>query len=387
MEPWGELDTLAGSAYVYPDFEAITGVLRTLGVGPDFEADPSLRFIHRREGSTDFYFVANSQTNGLQTTCAFRVSGKWPELWDPITGQVTRVAVFEEKDGRTFVPLSFEPAGSVFVVFRESNRSSKAKQQVIVDVRRDGQQIVPEAGKSIPSSAPVNLSADRTKQIQALVWQPGHYELKTAAGKIHSLDVPLLPAPLVLQGPWEVQFQARRGAPEQVTLDSLMDWAQHTNNGIRYFSGTATYHKSFNLPSSLVGNGQRTFLDLGNVMVMAQVSLNGKALGTLWKPPYKVEITGAVKTGENQLEIKVVNLWVNRLIGDEELADDSERNPEGTLKGWPQWLLDGQPSTTGRYSFTSWRLWKRGSPLQPSGLLGPVTIVAARELHVSKSGK
>jgi hypothetical protein len=359
-------------------------VLKTLGILPDFEADPSLRFIHRRQGSTDFYFVANSQTNWLQATCAFRVSGKWPELWDPVTGQVSRVAVFEEEDGRTLVPLSFEPAGSIFVVFRDSNRS-KAKQSSIVDIQRDGQQIVPELRKAIPSPAPVNLSASRAGQIQALVWQPGHYELKTTSGKVHSLDVPLLPAPLVLQGPWEVRFQAGRGAPERITLDALMDWAQHTNNGIKYFSGTATYHKPFNLPAVLVGSRQRVFLDLGNVMVMAQVSLNGKALGTLWKPPYKVEITDAVNSGANQLEVKVVNLWVNRLIGDEELPEDSERNPDGTLKQWPQWLADDKPGPTGRYSFTTWRLWKKGSPLQPSGLLGPVTVVTAKELQLSTS--
>jgi len=113
------------------------------------------------------------------------------------------------------------------------------------------------------------------------------------------------------------------------------------------------------------------------------VRLNGKSLGTLWKAPFRVEITRSVKAGENLLEVRVVNLWVNRQIGDEFLPEDSDRNPNGTLKNWPQWLQEGKPSPTGRHTFTSWRLWKKDSPLQESGLLGPVTISAARQIPVA----
>jgi hypothetical protein len=111
---------------------------------------------------------------------------------------------------------------------------------------------------------------------------------------------------------------------------------------------------------------------------MAQVQLNGTELGTLWKPPYRVEITKALKPGNNQLLVQVVNLWVNRMIGDEELPVDSERNPNGTLKEWPQWVTEGRPSPAGRYTFSSWPLWKRGARLQESGLLGPVKLIATR---------
>jgi hypothetical protein len=202
-----------------------------------------------------------------------------------------------------------------------------------------------------------------------------------ASGKTRSVEVAALPA-LELRGPWEVHFRPGLGAPENCVFESLSDWSQHTNAGIKYFSGTAIYHKSFTLPASILESHQRAFLDLGNVMVMAQVSLNGKSFGTRWKSPYKIEITDAVKAGENLLEVKVVNLWVNRLIGDEELPEDSERNPDGTLKQWPHWLMEDKPSPTARYSFTSWRLWKKGSPLQLSGLLGPVTIVTAKDLRI-----
>jgi hypothetical protein len=107
---------------------------------------------------------------------------------------------------------------------------------------------------------------------------------------------------------------------------------------------------------------------------MARVKLNGQDLGLLWKPPYRVDVTRALKAGDNALEVAVTNLWINRMIGDEELPEDSDRNPDGTLKSWPKWVEEGKPSPTGRFTFTSWRLWKKGEPLVESGLMGPVTL-------------
>ena len=153
---------------------------------------------------------------------------------------------------------------------------------------------------------------------------------------------------------------------------------------MKYFSGTAAYRKTLHVPSELIAADRRLFLDLGKVEVIAEVKVNDQDLGILWKPPFRADITDAVKPGENALEVKVVNLWVNRLIGDEQLPEDSARNPNGTLKEWPQWLQEGKPSPTGRYTFTSWRLWKKDSPLQESGLLGPVTLRTAAMVTVQK---
>jgi hypothetical protein len=185
-----------------------------------------------------------------------------------------------------------------------------------------------------------------------------------------------------ITGPWELQFPPKAGAPEQVTLDQLVSWSQHSDAGVRYFSGAATYRKTFNLPAGLVAQGRRLYLDFGRVEVMAGVRLNGEDLGILWKEPYSVEVTDALKSGQNTLEVQVVNLWINRQIGDEQLPEDSERNNNGTLKRWPQWLLDGKPSPTGRYTFTSWRLWQKDSPLAESGLLGPVELRAVQRVVV-----
>jgi hypothetical protein len=167
-----------------------------------------------------------------------------------------------------------------------------------------------------------------------------------------------------------------------VTLDKLISWSDHKDPGVKYFSGTATYTKTLNVPPAMLGNERRVYLDLGKVRVMAQVKLNGKDFGILWKPPFRVDITEAAKPGENALEVEVVNLWVNRLIGDEQLPEDSERNPDGTLKEWPQWLSEGKPSPTSRHTFTTWRLWRKDAPLQESGLLGPVTLRSAQIIQV-----
>jgi len=215
------------------------------------------------------------------------------------------------------------------------------------------------------------------------ILQKGTYEIKTVDGKIRQVVASDLPEPLDIKGSWELNFTPGWGAPENVVFDSLVSWSEHSDNGVKYFSGTVLYRKVFDftpLPMSNPLLKPAVYLDLGKVAVMAGVKLNGKDLGILWKPPYRVEITDAVKAGKNVLEVSVVNLMVNRMIGDELLPDDSERKEDGTLKKWPQWLLEGKPSPTGRFTFTSWRLWKKNSPLQESGLLGPVTIQTVQRI-------
>jgi hypothetical protein len=166
-----------------------------------------------------------------------------------------------------------------------------------------------------------------------------------------------------------------------MTLGELSPWNENRNSEIKYFSGTATYSTAFEISAAQTQAGRLLFLDLGEVQVVAQVSINGKDLGVLWKAPFKLEITGAIMPGKNLLEVKVANLWVNRMIGDENLPEDSERLPNGLVKAWPAWLTHGKPSPAGRRTFTSWRLWKKGEALVPSGLLGPVQILSAQELE------
>jgi len=214
------------------------------------------------------------------------------------------------------------------------------------------------------------------------IWKSGAYALKTADGESRQWKV-LLPPPQEITGPWQVAFDPKWGAPANVTFERLQDWSAHGEDGIKYYSGMATYRCKFNLAGPrFPDSSSKVYLDLGKVAVIAEVVLNGKDLGILWNPPYRVDVTHALKIGENALEVKVVNLWVNRLIGDEHLPEDSERDAKGGLKAWPQWVQEGKASPTGRLTFTSRRQWTKDSPLVSSGLLGPVRLLTAGKVEI-----
>jgi hypothetical protein len=172
---------------------------------------------------------------------------------------------------------------------------------------------------------------------------------------------------LTLSGPWDVNFSPKFGGPAHTVFEKLTDWAQNAEEGIKYYSGIAAYHQKFDMAKEV---NSPVYLDLGKVKNMASVTLNGKELGVVWTAPWRIEISSALKTGSNDLKIEVANLWPNRLIGDETKPYDGIVNDE-----WPEWLLKGQPRTSGRYTFTTTRQYNANSPLFESGLLGPVTIV------------
>jgi hypothetical protein len=233
----------------------------------------------------------------------------------------------------------------------------------------------PKAGPRHERTVEVHCTGPRRWSIDAFL--PGQYEVVSAQGRRHPFDVPAV-APLAeIPGPWTVRFAPNGGAPSEAVFDQLESWTTRPEPGIKYFSGAATYTRSFDLPAELRAGKKHLYLDLGRVCVIAQVRLNGHDLGCIWKPPFRVDVTRISRTGTNDLEIKVVNLWPNRLIGDEQLPEDSDRNKDGTLKSWPQWLLDGKPSPAGRFTFTTWRLWKKDDPLLDSGLLGAVRLQVA----------
>lgn len=208
-------------------------------------------------------------------------------------------------------------------------------------------------------------------QPAVLAWQPVTVELTTATGKKLNVNAAQVPAPVEISGPWDLVFPPNWGAPDKVVLDKLISWTEHANTGVKYFSGTATYRKAF--VSKVVRDSSRTrvYLDLGKVKNIAEVKLNGKDLGILWKPPFRVEVTGALRDGKNELEVRVTNLWPNRLIGDEQLPPDHD------WRGVPQWLLNGKPSPTGRFTYTTFHHWTPLDEPLPSGLLGPVLLRTA----------
>lgn len=267
-----------------------------LGVPPDFESTGlsdagELDWIHRRAGNEDIYFVASRWDPPEKVACTFRVAGKQPELWDPVTGEIRDAAAFRQENGRTTVPLEFNPRGSVFVVFRR-----------------------PATGNGTAAS-----------------------------------NYPTLKPLTEITGPWEISFDPKWRGPARVTFDTLTDWTKRPEDGIRYYSGTAVYRKKFTLASA----PGRLWLDLGEVHEIAAVKLNGVDLGVVWTKPARLDITRAARPGQNDLEITIVNLWPNRMIGDDRLPPEK------------------------RLTETNLRKFSAATPLYPSGLLGPVEIVQA----------
>jgi len=291
-------------------------VLRSQGVMPDCEIDTpttnaavAFDFIHRTDGDTEIYFVANRATNAVSARCTFRIAGKAPELWDAVSGTHRIAKVYEERDGRMTLPLDFAPCGSQFVVFREKASGGQ-------DSGAAGH------GSHVAGRKPSETSVVCT-----------------------------------LSGPWQVTFDPKWGGPEKaVTFKDLSDWTDQPDPGIKYYSGTAVYRKTIDLPLSAFCPPTSLFLDLGAVRELAEVSVNGKPCGIVWSPPFRVDIMEAVKPGTNEVEIRAVNFWYNRVAGDRELPAE-KRLTRTNIK----------------------KLQNPGSPLMPSGLLGPVTVLRASE--------
>jgi hypothetical protein len=279
--------------------QTVRQFLQNNGVPPDFEAagvsdDGTIDWIHRRTSGAEIYFVASRWEHPEKISATFRVSGKQPELWDPVTGERRDATAFRQENGRTTVPLEFGPHGSIFVVFQKP--------------------IAPDAAGKRASNYPATSVLTR------------------------------------VSGPWTVNFDPKWGGPEKVVFDQLIDWTNSPDPGIKYYSGKAVYHTQFTAPAQW-SKDRRVLLDLGEVEALAFVRLNGHDLGVVWIKPARVDVSAALKPGENDLEITVVNLWPNRLIRDESLPKEQ------------------------RLTDTNIHKFSPASPLLSSGLMGPVNLL------------
>jgi len=299
-------------------------VFREVNILPDFEGD-RLVWIHRQVDGIDLYFVANTRPEEMRQSCIFRATSKVLELWNPETGEIFEIEATQREDGRTQVDLQFEPSQSWFVVFK-NKRSNQ-----------------------VASDKPFK----KWEEIQEI------------------------------QGTWTLEFDKDWGPDEKQTFSELKSWSESSKEEVKYYSGTAKYFKEFELTNAALDemnkNGKVQFcLDLGQVEVMARIKLNGEDCGIVWKPPYRVDISDALQSGKNKLEIEVASTWVNRMIGDEQLPLDAEWIDWETLAAWPEWFEEGKESPTGRVTFTTGRHYQKDSPLMPSGLLGPVWIMSGK---------
>jgi hypothetical protein len=234
------------------------------------------------------------------------------------------------------------------------------------------------AGVPAPAMPVVTDTRFEPDRATALVWSSGAYSLD-AGPAVQASVAP----PRALAGPWHVAFQAGRGAPPAIDLPALQSLHLHPDPGVKYFAGTATYTQALDVPPDWLAADRRVVLDLGRVEVTAEVWLNGRLAGTVWKEPYRLDITDAVHAGANQLEVRVATLWTNRLIGDEQLPaedafglrDEQGNDPNGITR-LPDWYLQGKPKPPGgRVTFSAWKFYTKDEPLVASGLLGPVRLL------------
>jgi hypothetical protein len=347
-----------------------TEIFKNHNIQPDckIEDRKDIDFMHRKVGDTDIYFIHNPDTISRNFNVQFRIKGKIPELWQAMDGSVQKKANFIEKGNFTEGGISLEAEGSVFIVFKE-------KAQNIVSVK--------------PEKTPANLTfyLNKNNQIEANISQNGTYKTPLSNGKTWDFTVKNLPEVQILRGSWQVQFKKVLDYGGTFTFDKLTDWKDHTNDTIKHYSGTATYTKTFDFNKKLKNNNTRVTLDLGKVSIAAEVILNGKNLGILWRAPFTVDVTDALQNGKNTLEIHVSNLWTNRLIGDERYPYndnynlDTVGNGNFTTKIMPDWYVQNKPRPDGeRKTFTTANFYKATDPLISSGLLGDVVLRFSRIL-------
>ncbi len=290
---------------IYPSYNITASVLKQMDVKEDFTSTGPVRFTHRSTDQHEIYFVSNRTGDSINPDCTFRTNLGNPQLWDPVTANSRTLPQFETKNGRTTIPMEFGPYESFFVIFPRSPKKQSALSGAV----------------NFPKTTPL----------------------------------------ATLDGPWLLSFDPKWGGPEKVTLDSLSDWSQSENDSIKYYSGIATYRKSFTRPA-LLTRGADVYLELGKVHEIARVRLNGKDLGVVWCAPWRINISNVIKPGNNKLEIEIANLWPNRLAGDA-----------------------GKPETE-RFTWTIRKHpYNSESKLLPSGLLGPVQLSTIHKLPLLKS--
>ncbi len=285
-----------GKGTVYAG-QNVADALLAKEVPPDFEytkpeSDTDFRFVHRKLANGDLYFVDNRSNRYENVDATFRLTGKAPDLWFAETGKA-EPASYKIADGRTTVPLKLEPWGTVFVVFRKPAMATE---------------------RTVPAKVETDLAT--------------------------------------VEGDWKIGFQPDRGAPASITVDKLESWTDSSDPGVKYFSGAGTYTKTIDAPADWFKKGAHLWIDLGDVKNLAEVTVNGKSLGVVWHTPYRVDVTGVLKPGANEVSFKVINAWVNRLIGDQ------------------------QPGVTNPITFADVKPYRANSPLLPSGLLGPVKVIS-----------
>ncbi|MBK1879360.1 glycosyl hydrolase [Pelagicoccus mobilis] len=311
-----------------PDTNLKAGLTR-LDLGPDLiiNGTPAKDFTRRSIGNGTLYFLFNESKDYKDMQLDFRVAGLTPEFWDADTGTIEKVTEYQSDALRTRFNLTVEPHGSRFVYFRKGAAPEFTPSKL---------QLLDTLGQTTASADPQTLPLD--------------------------LD-------------WQVTFDKNWGGPGQIPMPQLQDWTEHSDDGVRHFSGTAIYDATFELPADWANTDTPVALDLGEVKIAAVITINGQTFPTLWKPPFAHDISSALKPGQNSIQVEVTNVWTNRLIGDQAHPANDGYDLKGTM---PKWISNNKPAPdSDRYTWTSWNFYatEELKTLEPSGLLGPIRLV------------
>ena len=339
------------------------------------EGQPDFNYYHRRTENEDIYFVYNHNlTETEKLNCSFLIEGKVPQLWNAETGEITKLVEYTTKNGRTDIAIKMHPQESVFVVFR--------------DVKKKLPKVNYDEYNTLPKPS---FGLDKDNNLEVEVYENGNYSAIVNDSENWTINVNDIPSPMEIKGNWEINFREQDFYKGTIKTDKLFDWTTHETEQIKHYSGTAIYKTTFNIEKGMLQSDRQFQINLGEVNVIAKVVVNGKEIGVSWLAPHQLNVTNALKEGENTLEVQVTNQWTNRLIGDEKLPNQTgyhvkrgspgfgDSEFRGKFKKMPKWFRDNQPLPEGpRSTFSAYSFQKSTDKLMPSGLLGPVIISISR---------
>jgi hypothetical protein len=344
-----------GNGWVYSGYSE-SEILQEKGVLPDFSfksisgSSVNLDFIHRTSGQDDIYFISNADSLPVEAILDFRVAGKQPYWFDPVEGNITKLAMYYEEDERTLLPAHLDPFGSCFIVFSHE----KEKRPSIVQVEKDGKILFPQ---NRLMEFEVLYNEDDALVIISNI--SGNYKLTFSNGMEKEVHINSNVSIEALNNSWDVYFPGGWGFDPIQHFDSLIDWSTHPDRDLSIFSGIATYKKTITVDADDMETPKSWILDLGLVGEVVRVYLNGREVITSVFPPYEIDISAYMKGGENYLVIEVTNTWLNQLIGEKDKPFDQQRTRSNVGSGSKE---------------APRRLWGDYKP-QPAGLMGPVRII------------
>jgi hypothetical protein len=333
-------------------------MLTKRGISADFTFQTSsstsqLDYIHRSTPTEEIYFVRNVDSIPLSTQMQFRVKDMQPQRWNPMTGEMTKLAVYKEDKNGITLAMDFEAFGSTFIIFTKSDAESVH----ITSVSAAGKEIFP-AQKTVENIAYASSISNNSILFSAN--KAADYQLKLSDGTSKSITIPQQEI-VKLNGAWDVRFEQGWGFDPIQKFDSLVDWVKHPNEAIKHYSGLASYKLTFTLPIGFLSSNKEYQLDLGKVGEVARIFLNGVEVGVSLFPPHQLVLENILREGENNMVFEVANTWLNQYLYDIQQPLSLQRL---------------------RTNVDKEDFIKNGALPLASGLMGPVQLVSTTKVQI-----